>query len=390
MPLLPHRLRPTVLCLALVCLLIAPSSTPTHLALAAGPVCTVGASGANYTAVQAAVNDSNCATINIAAGTYTENITISRSVAIHGAGAASTILDGGQVGRVLNIPSAAAQVQLSDMTIQHGNIQSSNNHGSAIFNSGGLSISNSVVTDNRTDFSSSSSIYNNGSMRLSSSQVIKNHSQGYTGEIYNDAGTLAISTSQISQNDVSGITNFGGTTTINGSIISANTGVGILNHSIFVSPGGISDIPYTATLTLANSTISGNTGSGVSNGGTYALGGIATLTNVTIGDNRAGSQGDALWNDAVSSLKLKNSIIAHGSANGNCYGTITSLGPNVKGSVGCSRHSGLTRLVRATEAKFVKAVTFGDRGSKRGALRRTSGGRVARGAFGFKGMTRSA
>src|SRR5688500_15072324 len=114
--------------------LITPNFAPARLVLAAGPICTVGVSGASYTTVQAAVNDPNCATINIAAGTYTENISISRSVILQGAGAASTILDGGRNGRVLNIPATAAQVQLRDMTIQHGNLQSTYTFGSAIYN----------------------------------------------------------------------------------------------------------------------------------------------------------------------------------------------------------------------------------------------------------------
>ena len=75
-----------LLFLALSCLLFALGFGPARVAVAAGPICTVGASGANYTTVQAAINDSNCATINIAAGTYTENITINRDVILQGAG----------------------------------------------------------------------------------------------------------------------------------------------------------------------------------------------------------------------------------------------------------------------------------------------------------------
>src|SRR3954453_5308041 len=101
---MPRRILLATPCLALLCVPIAPGFAPARLALAAGPSCTVGASGASYISIQAAVDDTNCATINIAAGTYTENITISRSVALQGAGAASTLLDGGQSGRVLNIP----------------------------------------------------------------------------------------------------------------------------------------------------------------------------------------------------------------------------------------------------------------------------------------------
>ena len=48
------------------------------------------------------------------------------------------------------------------------------------------------------------------------------------------------------------------------------------------------------------------------------------------------SQGEALWNDAVSTLKLKNSVIVHGSANGSCQGTITSLGHNLEDTNSCA------------------------------------------------------
>src|SRR5262245_43513082 len=62
---------------------------------AAGSSCSVGASGATYTKIQDAVNDASCATITIAAGTYQENVIISRDITINGAGASSTIVDGG-------------------------------------------------------------------------------------------------------------------------------------------------------------------------------------------------------------------------------------------------------------------------------------------------------
>ncbi|HMH02381.1 MAG TPA: thrombospondin type 3 repeat-containing protein [Terriglobales bacterium] len=51
---------------------------------AAGPVCTVGPSG-DYTTIQAAVNDPGCGTINVAAGTYNELVSISRTVTLNGA-----------------------------------------------------------------------------------------------------------------------------------------------------------------------------------------------------------------------------------------------------------------------------------------------------------------
>jgi hypothetical protein len=47
-----------------------------------GPICSVPA---DYATIQAAVNDSGCATINVAAGTYNELVSIGRTVTINGA-----------------------------------------------------------------------------------------------------------------------------------------------------------------------------------------------------------------------------------------------------------------------------------------------------------------
>ena len=48
-----------------------------------------------YSTIQSAVDDGNCAEITLAAGTYTENITVNRSVTIRGAGEGETLVDGG-------------------------------------------------------------------------------------------------------------------------------------------------------------------------------------------------------------------------------------------------------------------------------------------------------
>jgi pectin methylesterase-like acyl-CoA thioesterase len=68
---------------------------------AAGPVCTVdhaGGVGVDYATIGAAIADSGCTTINVAAGVYTENLTIDRDLTLQGAGAGVTVIDGnGQV-----------------------------------------------------------------------------------------------------------------------------------------------------------------------------------------------------------------------------------------------------------------------------------------------------
>src|ERR1035438_4094030 len=48
---------------------------------AAGPVCTVPGS---YATIQAAVSDSGCTTINVAAGTYAESVSINHALTLNG------------------------------------------------------------------------------------------------------------------------------------------------------------------------------------------------------------------------------------------------------------------------------------------------------------------
>jgi uncharacterized protein (DUF2345 family) len=62
----------------------------------AGSTCNVPSGGTyNYPTIQAAVDDPGCASITMAAGTYNVHISINRSVTINGAGATSTMVEGG-------------------------------------------------------------------------------------------------------------------------------------------------------------------------------------------------------------------------------------------------------------------------------------------------------
>src|SRR5262244_2938822 len=121
---------------------------------------------------------------------------------------------------------------------------------------------------------------------------------GNTGSGVSNNGTLTVERSTISGNTGSGVSN-GGTLNIENSTISGNTDGGVSN-------GG--------TLTIANSTISGNTsnsgGGGVSNGG-----GHLTITNSTISGNRANHGGGVLNSEYCyfacypGTLTLNNSLI---------------------------------------------------------------------------------
>lgn len=63
-----------------------------------------------YSTLQAAVDDSNCAEITLAAGTYTENVTINRSVTIRGAGEGQTLVSSWTWGRWAGPPRCICPV----------------------------------------------------------------------------------------------------------------------------------------------------------------------------------------------------------------------------------------------------------------------------------------
>ncbi|MDP9025424.1 MAG: hypothetical protein M3N13_08630, partial [Candidatus Eremiobacteraeota bacterium] len=61
---------------------ITPSGQGRTVSSIGGPSCNVPA---DYPTIQAAVNAAGCATINVAPGSYTENVTIARALTLRGA-----------------------------------------------------------------------------------------------------------------------------------------------------------------------------------------------------------------------------------------------------------------------------------------------------------------
>lgn len=117
-----------------------------------GPVCNVPA---DYATIQAAVIDAGCTTINVAAGTYAEQVAVNRAVVINGANAgipgngvrgAESIVDGGNTGTPFVI--TANNVTINGFTVQNG---SNGGFFSGIWSQTGTqnsSIINNIVTQN--------------------------------------------------------------------------------------------------------------------------------------------------------------------------------------------------------------------------------------------------
>ena len=195
-----------------------------------------GAEGDPFCTIQEAVDDADLlappgGTIHVAAGTYTENVTIDKNVMLLGAGPGEygTIVDGNNVGTVFVVVPGVT-VTLSDMTIRNGYAET----GGGILNTGTLTLNNTTVSGNRA--------VQDG------------------GGICNEA-TLTLTNSTVSGNTATvggGIFNFLGMAEVINSTVSGNTAT---------LGGGITNTAN-AILRLSNATVSNNT---AANGGGIAI-----------------------------------------------------------------------------------------------------------------------
>jgi CSLREA domain-containing protein len=228
----------------------------------------------------------------------TGDLDITQDLAIEGAGAESTIIDGNASDRVFEIASGA-EATISGVTIRNGRVQAGS--GGGIVNLGTLALAQSRLVNSSA--SGGGGVANTGALTLTDVTVGSNQVTGTGGGIEN-YGSLTLANVTLSSN--------------------SSGGTGGLQAG-----GGIFNV---GTATLTNVTISGNTAAG--SGGAIANFGDMTLTSVTAGDNTAPS-GAAI--DAIDgTIRLKDTIVANNHGGENCRGTIISLGHNLDSSAKCS------------------------------------------------------
>ncbi len=205
----------------------------------------------------------------IASGTYPENnLIVDKSINFHGAGAANTIVNAGQLNRVFQI-NGGQTVGITNLNITNGK-SASGQFGGGINNSGTLSLANCIVSSNTA-------------------------SNGYGGGIFS-TGLLTISNTTINAN-------------------SASNG------------GGIASVFSTANLTVVNSLIHANTTT-FQAGGVYIQDGVGTLTNSTISANVAGTWPGGLFNLVFNSgqssfATLTNCTVVNNQSDGTAGGIAT-------------------------------------------------------------------
>ncbi len=267
--------------------------------------------------------------INVATGTYRENVKVDKSLTVKGAGSARTIVDGNKAGSVFMVGkgNANAVVRLSGMTIKNGKAD----YGAGIYNNGKLTVASCAISENKAWYGGG--IRNYGTLTVTGSTISANSClktkiiygsggasweyPGSGGGIYN-SGIATITGSTISKNsaleDGGGIYN-SGTVTITGSTLSGNSLIGSIRYNSY--GGGIYN---KGTMTVTSSTISGNY---ATHGGGIANSGTATVKSSKISGNTVKYKGGGIANYGIyksgtftpANLKLIDTTISSNKAN---------------------------------------------------------------------------
>jgi predicted outer membrane repeat protein len=261
--------------------------------------------------------------IMVAAATYTENLVVPVDLTINGAGATTTIVDGGAAGPVVAIQNAS--LIISGLTIRNGKSTQSGickGHGGGICGAPGnsMTILDSIITGNSAVLGGG--VYMLGFLAIGKTTISGNSAVQGGGGIY--AGEVAVPTVL-------------GNSTISGNVVTSGPGGGI-----DIGPANISN--STIAGNLANIGTSGIQGAG-QGGGIYIRGGVVSLNNITIAGNKAtasGANGAGIFAGqlmgSTTFVTTQNTIVANNIGDGNCAGngTLTSDGYNLSNDNTCS------------------------------------------------------
>lgn len=227
------------------------------------------------------------------------------TVEIRGASAATTIIDGGGIDRVLHLLRSDSTLIVRDVTIRNGQLTDA--AGAGILSWGTLELYNVIIENNVVNGTTSYAVGGGfcigcgpgtGSGVLEQ-VIIHNNQADRGGGIFSNRPLTITATSIISN--------------------TARSGGAIESHG---------------DLTLVNSTISGNTATNNS-GGIKHIANSLSILNSTIAYNQRGG----IFVGASASLVLKNTIVAYNAGSGwnNCNGsgTVTSQGANLSDNYTC-------------------------------------------------------
>ncbi|GAB4581705.1 MAG: hypothetical protein Fur0022_44550 [Anaerolineales bacterium] len=299
-------------------------------------------------------------TIQIAPGTYTENLDINFDLTFVGAGMDATFLDGGQAGRTL--VTASSHITLTHLTVQNGVATGSGFAGSGggIYNYAGLVLDNVRVWQNAAQ-DGGAGIFTSGDLIIQNSEIISNTAQGVGGAVYIwSNGGVTITESLILSNTASqggGIFAIGdlniadSTLAYNASalfggglvVLGNNANVDIQRSTFAYNQTdgyGAGIVNNAGILTLTNVTISNNTGNNYTGLANISTSAQTTVVNSTFADNQASNSGvgwGGIGNISDGIISLQNTLLSNNDER-NCLseGSWTSLGHNLSSDNYCN------------------------------------------------------
>ena len=184
--------------------------------------------------------------------------------------------------RIFNIPIGIT-ISISGLTLSFGRVD---NDGGAIFNSGTLTLTDSVLRNNRADSGGAIMSVGGSTLNISRTSITQNTTIGGSAAGILSQGTFTMTDSTVSGNTVSGgLFIGGGSTIIANCTISSNSGQS--------GGAGVLVTGAITTATIVNSTITGNrvdpTGiTGAIGGGLVRLAGNVHLRNTIVAGNFRG------------------------------------------------------------------------------------------------------
>lgn len=346
------------------------SATDASDALPGDGVCaTLTAACSLRAAVQEANELAGADRISLPAGAYaltlpgpaedaaaTGDLDIAGDLAIEGADAASTVIDGRGLDRILDV-LAGSRLDASGIAFRNG---FSSSPGGGISNAGVVTLTAVSVIENRTD-TQGGGIFNAGDLSAADCDLGGNTALNSGGAV--NFGTMIVTRCAIRDNAATagagGIGNAGTlrveSSTFTGNVTGPAAGGGLggglasginsaAHLAVFDSTfsGNTADagggMAIASFLVVANSTLSGNVATGNGGGVAMAGSGSASFNNVTITGNSADSDANGSGNgggfsSVAGSAEIDNSIIAGNADSGgespDCFGQVTAGGFNL-------------------------------------------------------------
>jgi predicted outer membrane repeat protein len=249
-------------------------------------------------------------TVIVAGGVYGENVDIPKDLTLQGAGAGSTIIDAGSVGRGIHV-DLSVDTTVSGVTIRNGNTNTDDGAGIHVSGSGAFTLTGSTVSNNTCSGGDGAGLYlgSGTTTFISGCSFVNNTGSEYGGAIFSSENTLTIVGSTFTGNEATdtggAIRGAGGTLTVIESTLSNNA----TTRQEWSHGGGI--YHNGGTLVISNTTIANNTttsaGGGVYNGGTARIAGSAITGNS--GNNTTSCHGGGVYNSYGSTLTIEDSVL---------------------------------------------------------------------------------